>query len=263
MAYYESQYSGAAFQKRRISYSKNITFPLHLHESFEFLFVETGEVTLTVEGVRYHLTEGDHALVPPSAVHAYVTDSTSRVGIVIFNPGYLTELYEEHRSGILRHPVIRTGERYFDALREVEDEHYFFRSVLYRVAAAYAENEIVTPFPKRSGGFALALSEYLEAHSAEPISEESVARVMGYHPRYLSVLLRKNFGVSFRRLLSEYRVKEACRLLRMGEGSVTEVYLAVGFNSQTSFNRSFREIMGVTPLAYRKGLGTRLSGHSE
>lgn len=263
MAYYELQHSGAAFRKRRLSFSTSLTFPLHLHSSFEFLYVEEGEIVLTVEGARYVLRAGDHALIPPDAVHAYLTEHYSRVGLVIFHPDFLPELYEESSGGILRDPVIRSDERFLTSLAAVENDHLLFRSVLYRVAAEYVKNAVVSPHFERNGGFAETLSEYLEKHSAEPIDEETVARAMGYHPRYLSLLIRKSFGVSFRRLLNEYRVKTACALLRRGEGSVTEVSFASGFNSQTSFNRSFREVMGVTPMTYRKGLRKRVGGHSD
>jgi AraC-like DNA-binding protein len=42
-------------------------------------------------------------------------------------------------------------------------------------------------------------------------------------------------------------------MLREENKNITEVYLAVGFESQCSFNRNFREIMGVTPVKYRQG----------
>lgn len=40
-------------------------------------------------------------------------------------------------------------------------------------------------------------------------------------------------------------------LLRETEGSVTEICLDVGFNSLGSFSRTFRDVVGESPSAYR------------
>ena len=86
---------------------------------------------------------------------------------------------------------------------------------------------------------------------------------MGYHPRYLSSLIQKGFGASFSRLLNDYRIKAACSLLQEGKQSITDIYLSVGFESQSSFNRNFKAIMGVTPLRYRQGYRIGESNHTE
>ena len=163
--------------------------------------------------------------------------------------------------GIRRYPVIAEGRALFAELRQGENNLFLFRSTLYRIAAAYAENDLLTATPREEDDFALSFSAYLEKHFAQEVNESNAARAMGYHPRYLSCLIRKNFGVSFRRLLSEYRVRAACPLLREKGKSVTEIYLTVGFESQSSFNRNFKAIMGVTPMAYRQGYRLGKDGH--
>jgi AraC-like DNA-binding protein len=44
-------------------------------------------------------------------------------------------------------------------------------------------------------------------------------------------------------------------LLRETDRSVTDICLDVGFNSLGTFSRTFREIVGETPSAYRLGNG--------
>lgn len=62
----------------------------------------------------------------------------------------------------------------------------------------------------------------------------------------------RNFNV----FLHTYRVRDACQRLR-DPGSqripILTIALSVGYQSVNTFNRGFREIMGMTPSAYRNG----------
>ena len=49
-----------------------------------------------------------------------------------------------------------------------------------------------------------------------------------------------------------YRIRQSLFLLQQQEKSITEVAYQVGFNSTSYFIGRFREIMHMTPLAYRK-----------
>ena len=42
-------------------------------------------------------------------------------------------------------------------------------------------------------------------------------------------------------------------LLRETDRSVTDICLDVGFTSLGTFSRTFRDIVGVSPIAYRRG----------
>ena len=246
MAFYEYNRSSPTFLKTEMSKleSVNFHFPLHFHSSFELLFVYEGEIEVTVDGVSYSPHAGELMLIAPDLAHSYRTKEYSKIGILIFNAGLLPEVCEETQAGVYRNPLIPDGTAYFARLKEVEGNLLLFRAELYRIAAAYTDNPPLRTTLRCGGSFVPVLSAYLEAHCTEEISEASVAKEMGYHPRYLSSLINKNFGVSFSRLLNEYRIKLACKRIRAREGNITEIYLAAGFESQSSFNRNFKAIMG-------------------
>ncbi|MBQ8341873.1 MAG: helix-turn-helix domain-containing protein [Clostridia bacterium] len=252
MAFYETNRSGPSFLKTAVGRNTDFRFPLHFHTSFELLYVQEGEIEVVVDKGVYHPRAGALVLIPPNSAHSYDTREHSVTNILIFTTGYLPEIYEETQSGVYRDPVITNGATLFSCLKEAEGDLFLLRAALYRIAAAYAKNQPLAAPAERGDDFAFIFSEYMEQHCTEPLSEKSVAKAMGYHPRYLSTLIAKSFGASFCRVLNEYRVREACRLLS-GERSITEVYLAVGFESQSTFNRNFKAIMGVTPMQYKQG----------
>ena len=253
MAFYETNRSGPSFSKTAVGRNRNFRFPLHFHTSFELLYVQEGEIEVVVDRSTYVARKGSLVLILPNLAHSYCTRVLSETDILIFNKNYLPEICEEAQTGVSRDPMILDGKELFEELKRSEGEPFLFRAALYRIAAAYAKNQPLAAPAERGDGFAFAFSEYMEQHFTEPLSEKSVANAMGYHPRYLSALINKSFGASFCRVLNDYRVQEACALLLSGEKSITEVYLAVGFESQSTFNRNFKAIMSVTPMQYKQG----------
>ena len=63
------------------------------------------------------------------------------------------------------------------------------------------------------------------------------------------------FGETPHRYLQRRRVERSMFLLRETDRSVTDVCFDVGFTSLGTFSRTFREIIGETPSAYREGHG--------
>ena len=51
---------------------------------------------------------------------------------------------------------------------------------------------------------------------------------------------------------SKVRIKHACDMLRTTDKNVTDIALAVGYESLGYFNRVFKKEMGLTPSAFRK-----------
>lgn len=263
MAFYEYHRSNPTFFRTAVGRNTDFSFPLHFHTSFELLYVKEGEIEVVVDKTVYHPPKGALMLIPPDSAHSYFTREHSVIGILIFNANVLPELCTEMQAGVYRDPMIADGEALFCELKAAEGNVLLFRAALYRIAAAYAENPPIVAAPGGADNFVRSFSAYMEKHCTEPLSESSVARALGYHPRYLSTLVRKGFGTSFCHVLNDYRVKEACALLKAGEQSVTEVYMAAGFESQSSFHRNFKAVMGVTPSVYRRGYRIGQGGHAE
>jgi AraC-like DNA-binding protein len=77
-------------------------------------------------------------------------------------------------------------------------------------------------------------------------------------PEYrLRALIHEELGYrNFNALLHHYRVREACRQLsdpNLKRTPILTIALSVGYASVNTFNRGFREVMGVTPSAWRAG----------
>lgn len=79
--------------------------------------------------------------------------------------------------------------------------------------------------------------------------------LIGSNTRYVSQVLRKFSGKSFRTRLNEFRIREACRRMLSDEYNrltLRAIAESVGYNSQNNFNRIFKQITGMTPVKYRQ-----------
>lgn len=88
---------------------------------------------------------------------------------------------------------------------------------------------------------------------AEPLDIPALARIARVSEAHFIRTFRATFGETPHRYLQRRRVERSMFLLRETDRSVTDICLDVGFTSLGTFSRTFREIVGQSPLAYRRG----------
>jgi AraC-like DNA-binding protein/quercetin dioxygenase-like cupin family protein len=93
---------------------------------------------------------------------------------------------------------------------------------------------------------------YLREHFAEPVYAHDVAKAVGVSESRLKVLFREALGMPWSRYVQGYRIQQAVALLSTDDCNVTQAALAVGFESLSHFNATFRMFMGMSPSAYLK-----------
>lgn len=94
---------------------------------------------------------------------------------------------------------------------------------------------------------------YIHTHYAKPISRENIAQHVGISPGHLNRCFNQELQISPMTYLTRYRLNQAKTLLTDSELSVADVSEKVGFADVDYFGRVFRQEMGVSPGAYRRG----------
>ena len=87
---------------------------------------------------------------------------------------------------------------------------------------------------------------------AEPLDIGALARIASVSEAHFIRTFRATFGETPHRYLQRRRVERAMFLLRSTDRSVTDICMETGFNSLGTFSRTFTDIVGETPSAYRK-----------
>jgi len=98
----------------------------------------------------------------------------------------------------------------------------------------------------------LRAKDRMDAASHEDWPVWRLARVSGVSEAHFARSFRDAFGIPPHRYLLSRRVERGAALLRDTEMPVTEIMLQTGWNSLGTFGRTFRDIMGESPGAFRK-----------
>ncbi|HPH18523.1 MAG TPA: helix-turn-helix domain-containing protein [Haliscomenobacter sp.] len=87
------------------------------------------------------------------------------------------------------------------------------------------------------------------------LSLPKLAQMMNCSTHELSSLINRGFERNFYQLINAYRIEESKRLLleeRLSHLNILAIGFEAGFNSKTTFNTTFKNHTGISPLEYRK-----------
>jgi transcriptional regulator GlxA family with amidase domain len=87
---------------------------------------------------------------------------------------------------------------------------------------------------------------------AQPLDVPTLAGIVHLSEAHFIRSFKAAFGETPHRYLQRRRVERAMFLLRETDRSVTEICLDVGFTSLGTFSRTFSDIVGESPTAYRE-----------
>jgi AraC-like DNA-binding protein len=96
-----------------------------------------------------------------------------------------------------------------------------------------------------------ALGEYIRENISDEISNTEVAATFGYHPFYISNVLKAAKGQTLRQYIISYRLALARAMLRTTAKSVAEIAEECGFTDASYFTKTHRQVFGETPKDYR------------
>ena len=119
------------------------------------------------------------------------------------------------------------------------------------IAALMRETSAGKPHTASSSSqYVLNAIKYIQFNYSHDISIDDVAKSVGVSRSHLYRVFMLNVGKSPIDYLTEYRINEACKLLRAGSLSIAEVAVSVGFFDQFYFSRVFKRAKGVPPSKY-------------
>ena len=94
-----------------------------------------------------------------------------------------------------------------------------------------------------------------KVYTNNELSIDDVAQRLKTNSKYISQILNEHYQKNFFGFINAYRIKEAQRLLSEDKSrkySVIGIAMMSGFASKTSFNETFKNIVGTTPSEFRK-----------
>jgi AraC-like DNA-binding protein len=251
--------------------------PYHFHPEMELTWIRKGSGRRYVGGNVSDYEPNDLVLVGANVPHCWqsrneLNPNNAQAIVIQFRPNFagaefldlpelknIHNLLERVNSGILIKGKMKAT--IVSKMVQCAASDGFYRLLRFLeildLVANSKEVEHIAPYsaamkasPAETERFQKVFS-YLIGNYQQEISLKAVAKIANLTPpafcRYLKIVTRKTLV----EIVTEFRINQACQLLRNSEKSVNEICFECGFGNISYFNKTFKAITEKTPLQYR------------
>ena len=230
-------------------------YPPMFHTHGELIYVLKGSIRISVDGDSYLLREGEMTIVFPYLTHSYDDAPEADALIVLFDPiatafdnTFLTKKPVRHHinGAVFRDMLCRAIELLNSG--KIKTAMGYINAVI----GEFLEMTDMEDSDNSAEDTVTKILTYCSEHFTENITIKSISEALYLSPSYVSKIFSQKLRYGFREYINALRINMARSLLKNPEKRITDIMLSCGFANQSSFNRVFREICGVSPKAYRR-----------
>ncbi|MFC5651016.1 AraC family transcriptional regulator [Paenibacillus solisilvae] len=243
----------------------------HWHSFYEIGYCYAGTGSFHIADRTYPVQPGDLMLFPPYEPHIAQSDPAQecRFYFVYFSDAFFQEedrqLLMSFRNTAIRNLHVEIpplGAMFAAMLDEYTSKRSGFaallRSRMLELCVRLHRMDESAHTESSWSGMLKSLSqikpalEFIHTSYREQIGLKELADVLSLSESRARHLFKEAVGKNFKEYLAFVRIQEAKRLLCASDPSVTDIYLACGFHSSAPFYRSFQQLVGISPLGYRR-----------
>ena len=258
-------------------YGENIDY-LHFHNYLEigFCYEGQGRMLLGEEEVRFSGRE--FSVIPPNYPHTTDSDlgTISRWEYLFIDvEGFLRSFLdtpvkadkviqriyskalflEENQSPSISAKILkimnimRDGEEFY-----LEEAKGILASLLVEIARLNrrSEEERVEEEKGKLTNMITRVQDFVSYHYMEDIKVKDLAQSCHISETHFRRVFTSYMKMSPLEYINTVRINTACELLETTDAPVADVAHKCGFTTNSTFNRNFKQLMGVTPLEWRK-----------
>ncbi|WP_239614913.1 AraC family transcriptional regulator [Cohnella mopanensis] len=250
----------------------------HFHPYYEIYYLLSGSRIYFVKDSTYRVSAGDLVFIDKNEVHKTLLDvEPAHERIVIhIDDRFVRDVLKQHDSLLLapfqqQSPIVslpeesrrRLDQSIMHLLAELRDKPMGYdislqQSVIQLLLVSsrhVAANRL--PEPIYVSPLHRKISEvvrYLNANYGEQIRVKELSERFFISPYYMSRAFKEITGFTLIDYLNLTRIKEAQRLLRESNLSITSVAAQVGFDNFSHFGKTFKKITRSSAREYRNNI---------
>lgn len=251
----------------------------HFHNQYELFYIIEGERQFFFDNKSYNAHAGDLIIIDTNLVHTTCSITSEDKG---YNRVIMYIDYEKMCDFDKRYPGLNLVDfihnnygiyhldedlritflnLYRDIRRELTNKTNGYQSrielatlyLLYKLLAlkkdSQQQHSAVNSIKETS---AYNISAYLEKNYTKKLSLDTIAEGFFMSKYYICRIFKEYTGFTITEYINILRIKKATQLLENSTQSISDVAAVLGFDSASYFERTFKKIMNVTPLKYRK-----------
>ena len=223
----------------------------------EIILVKSGTLHMFLHGKALTANAREAILAAPYVLHSFSAAEPHTICILEFPCEYTPHFFDITKNHQAEHPVVTIPHSLlpylWDMLPETESGYELplmrAQAILMPLCDAFMSVCSFIDIEEHNSESFIRAMMLVSYNFHKPISLGSVAEQLGIRRETLTRMFRQQMGCTFWEYVLSIRSAYAITLLRKGK-TVTEAALDSGFGSVRSFNRVFREKIGMTPTEY-------------
>ncbi len=268
-------------------YAIDFDFPGELHDFWEAVYVDAGEVTLTAGTEKHVMRQGDFFLHRPLEFHSIACSGGVANAIVFSFSCDCEKLFAASgkvikcggNQKLILSQIIDEGKNAFsDPLNDVYLKKLHHKKNAPFGAAQSVKNltellligiirgqtdQVKTVNYTSEELQVREICEYIDANLTQPIRFEDICQRFSLGKTTLKKLFREKLGCGVMEYYNSKRISEAKRMLREKKYSVTEISDTLQFSTIHYFCRKFKQATNMTPLEYQKSVSSLIKNFIE
>ena len=269
-------FGSSVLVKKHTEFLKTNKASWHFHPELELVYVNKGQGKRHIGNHLSYFNNSQLLLIGPNLPHNGFTDRLTTNGfetLIQFKEDFLgkdffelpemkkiKELFERSKKGILfgSETKIKVG---YKIEKLVEKKGFKKLLVFLEILNILSKTSDYTIL--NVDGYAVetelqdsskldVIYKYINNNFKDHISLDQIANVANMTVPAFCRYFKKVTGKTFTKLVNEYRVVHATKLLSESTMSITDISFECGFNNFSHFNKLFKEITGKNASGYRK-----------
>lgn len=253
------------------------------HSFWEMVYVDGGRINAITNGIGHTLEQGQAIFHEPFEIHAHISDNhvannmlviafTSKSEVMQYFKGktfnldkttktLLSLFLEEAKKALGKIPNDYTNKKNLNFLPSVFGASQllqcYFTEFLIRLIREGNQLSMAMPTDKHSRDIANnsmigLICDYMKDNIYTSLSLKEICTHFLVGKTQLCHIFRQSTSQSPMEYYSELKIKEAKKLLREKNYSVSQISSMLGYSSIHTFSRAFKKAVGFSPTAYAK-----------
>ena len=236
--------------------------PMHFHNCIELLYIMEGELQCNIDGIACVAQKDDIVFVRSRALHAFhYSDSNKfKYYCVVVGESFTTDFdsviaNQSFPSILTQKNYNRQIRLYFELLESNRKSPSLiqkgFMNIIMGKLIEYYPLSPINDKQAKHVDVLISILNYINEHSSEPITLDTLSSEFGYNKFYFSRLFNNYIGDNLNEYVNMVRLKKIIAEYH-DRKKLTDAVFANGFNSMTSFYRTFAKFYHDTPTNYFK-----------
>lgn len=235
---------------------------IHWHNFYELEIITNGSGEVLCNNKKYPVKPGMVTILTPLDFHEYSLTSDTKIINIQF---FAENLHEEAQTFLskLKNNIIYVSPEFLEPVLTLckllsENPYHgtagdlYASSILDAILFSFKNEFKTTSLDNKYSSTTIQKAlTYINSNFKNNPKMSDVANYLFINESYFSNLFKKSMGESYKNYVKKLKLNHASNLIVHTQLSIAAIAIESGYNSPSHFNREFKEMFGISPVAMR------------